>query len=178
MQLVAAAHGAHELEVVFLGIERHGEFGRDGVDGVDHVVDVPAGRVDHLAKERVDVLGQDVIGAFDDGGLGVDIVNHGFHHIDLATSQRAVERDGLAVDVARGEHVLVEDDKVPDTAACERFAAVGAHTAAAEHEHACVGEFVERLAPHDDLEFGVAGLGSLRGVFAHERGLPSVNLIN
>ena len=45
-----------------------------------------------------------------------------------------------------------------DAAARERFAAVGAHAAAAEYQHRGVGEFIERLAAHDDLELGVACL--------------------
>ena len=79
-----------------------------------------------------------------------------------------MKSDGLTIDVAGCDDVLVQNHKMTDAAACECFAAVGAHAAAAEHQHRGVGEFIKCLAPHDDLELGVTCLdGSFGRGFGH-----------
>ena len=69
-----------------------------------------------------------------------------------------MECDCLAIDVTGGDDVFIEDDEVSYAAASERFDAVRAHTAAAQHEDSGCSELVECGAPHDDLELGVASL--------------------
>ena len=77
---------------------------------------------------------------------GFDVVDHGFHHVNLALADGAVKGDGLSIDVAGRDDILVQNHKMTDAAARERFAAVGSHAATAQHQHRGVGEFIERLA--------------------------------
>ena len=83
-------------------------------------------------------------------------MDHRLHYIDLALPYGAVKGDCLTVDIAGGDDVFIEDDEVPHATAGERFDAVGAPTATAEHEHGGCSELVECGAPHDDFELGVA----------------------
>ena len=83
-------------------------------------------------------------------------MDHRFHYVDLALPYGAVKGDCLTVDIAGGDDVFIEDDEVSYAAASERFDAIGAYTATAEHEHVGCSELVERGAPHDDLELSVA----------------------
>ena len=111
---------------------------------------------------------QQVFGAFDDVGGGVDVVDHRLHNVDLALADGAVKCDGLAVDVAGRDDVLIQNHEVSDAAAGKCLAAVGAHAAAAEYQYCGVGELVECLAAHDDLELGVARFDGGGGcVFSH-----------
>ena len=85
-------------------------------------------------------------------------MNHSLHDVDFALSDGAVKGDGLTVDIAGRDDVLIQNDEMTDAAAGECLAAVGAHASAAEHQHCSIGELVECLAAHDDLELGVACL--------------------
>ena len=168
MQLVAAAHGAHQANVVVLSILGDGELGRDGIDGVDNVVERATCLLQNAREEFVDVVAQQVFGALDDGGGRVDVMDHGLHDVDFTLADGAVKRDGLTVDIAGRNDVFIQNYEMADAAAGECLAAVRAHAAAAEHQHRGVGEFVERLAPHDDLELGVARLDGSGGCgFGH-----------
>lgn len=97
-------------------------------------------------EELVDVVAQQVFGALDNGGGGIDIANHGFHNIDLAFADGAVKGDSLAIDIAGRDDVLVQNDEMTDAAAGECLAAVGAHASAAEHQHRGISELIECLA--------------------------------
>ena len=141
-----------------LSIFGNGELGRDGVDGVDDVVELAARLLKNARKELVDVVAQQVFGALDNGGGGIDITNHGFHHVHLALADGAMKGDGLAIDIAGRDDVLVQNDEMTNAAAGECLAAVGAHASAAEHQHRSIGELIECLAAHDDFELGVACL--------------------
>ena len=168
VELVGPAHGANQMNVVVLSIFGNGELGRDGVDGVDDVVELAVRLLQNTCEELIDVVAQQVFGTFDDSGGGVDVVDHGFHYIHFALADGAVKGDSLAVDVAGRDDVLVQDHKMTDAATGKCLAAVGAHAAAAKHQHRGVGEFIERLAAHDNLELGVACLdGSCSCGFGH-----------
>ena len=158
MELVGPAHGANQTNALVLSIFGNGELGRDGVDGVDDVVELATRLLQNAREKLVDVVAQQVFGALDNGGGGIDIANHGFHHVHLALADGAVKGDGLAIDIAGRDDVLVQNDEMTDAAAGECLAAVGAHASAAEHQHCGAGEFIEHLAPHNDLELGVARL--------------------
>ena len=169
MELVGPAHGANQTNVVVLSIFGNGELGRDGVDGVDDVVELATRLLQNAREKLVDVVAQQVFGALDNGGGGIDIANHGFHHVHLALADGAVKGDGLAIDIAGRDDVLVQNDEMTDAAAGECLAAVGAHASAAEHQHRSIGELIECLAAHDDLELGVACLdGSCGCGFGHK----------
>ena len=75
--------------------------------------------------------------------------------------------DGLAIDIAGRDDVLVQNYKMTNAAAGECLAAVGAHASAAEHQHRGVGELIECLAAHDDLELGIARLDESSSGFGH-----------
>ena len=167
MELVGPAHGANQTNVVVLSIFGNGELGRDGVDGVDDVVELVARLLQNAREELVDVVAQQVFGAFDNGGGGIDVVDHGFHNIDLALADGAVKGDSLAIDIAGRDDVLVQNDEMTNAAAGERLAAIGPHTSAAEHQHRSIGELIECLAAHDDLELGVACLDESGSGFGH-----------
>ena len=62
------------------------------------------------------------------------------------------------VDVAGRDDVLIQNHKMPDAAASKCLTALRAHAATAEYQHRGIGELVERLTAHDDLELGVARL--------------------
>ena len=158
MELVGPAHGANQTDVVVLSIFGNGELGRDGVDGVDDVVELAVRLLQNARKEPVDVIAQQVFSSLDDGDGRIDIVDHGLHHVNLALADGAVKGDGLAIDIAGRDDVLIQNDEMSDAAAGECLAAVGAHTSAAEYQHRGVSELVECLAAHDDLELGVARL--------------------
>ena len=168
MELVGPAHGTNQTNAVVLSIFGNGELGRDGVDGVDDVIELATRLLQNARKELADVIAQQVFGALDDGGGWIDIVDHRFHNIDLALADGAVKGDGLAIDIAGRDGVLVQNDEMTDAAAGECLAAIGAHATAAEHQHCGVGELIECLAAHDDLELGVACLvGSCGCGFGH-----------
>ena len=77
--------------------------------------------------------------------------------------------DGLAIDIAGRDDVLIQNYKMTNAAAGERLAAVGAHASAAEHQCRSIGELIECLAAHDDLELGVACFdGSCGCGFGHK----------
>lgn len=158
MEFVGPAHGANQTDVMVLSIFGNGELGRDGVDGVDDVVELAARLLQNAREEIIDVVAQQIFSSLDDGGGGIDIVDHGFHNIDLSLADGAVKGDGLAIDIAGRDGVLVQNHKMPDAAAGKCLAAAGAHASAAEYQHRGVGELVECLAAHDDLELGVACL--------------------
>ena len=94
-------------------------------------------------------------------------MDHGFHNIDFALADGAVKGDGLAIDIAGRDDILVQNHKMTDAAADKCLAAVRAHASAAEHQHRGVGESIECLTAHDDLEFGVACLDGSRSGFGH-----------
>ena len=167
MELVGPAHGANQTNVVVLSIFGNGELGRDGVDDVDDVVELAVRLLQNAREELVDVVAQQVFGAFDNGGGGIDIADHGIHHVHFALADGAVKGDGLAIDIAGRDDVLVQNDEMTDAAAGECLAAVGAHASAAEHQHRGGGEFVERLAAHDDFELGIARLDESGSGFGH-----------
>ena len=75
-----------------------------------------------------------------------------------ALADGAVKGDGLAIDIAGRDDVLVQNYKMTNAAAGKCLAAIGAHASAAEHQHRGVGEFIKCLAAHDDLELGIARL--------------------
>ena len=158
MEFVGPAHGANQTDVMVLSIFGNGELGRDGVDGVDDVVELAARLLQNAREEIIDVVAQQIFSSLDDGGGGIDIVDHGFHNIDLSLADGAVKGDGLAIDIAGRDGVLVQNHKMPDAAAGKCLAAARAHASAAEYQHRGVGELVECLAAHDDLELGVACL--------------------
>ena len=158
MELVGPAHGANQTNVVVLSIFGNGELGRDGVDGVDDVVELAVRLLQNAREEIIDVVAQQVFGALDDGSGRVDVVNHSLHDVDFALADGAVKGDGLAIDIAGRDDVLIQNDEMTNAAAGKCLAAIGAHTSAAEHQHRGGGEFVECLAAHDDLELGVACL--------------------
>ena len=169
MELVGPAHGANQTNVVVLSIFGNGELGRDGVDGVDDVVELAVRLLQNAREEIIDVVAQQVFSSLDDGGGGIDIANHSFHHVHLALADGAVKGDGLAIDIAWRDDVLVQNDEMSNAAAGKCLAAIGAHTSAAEHQHRGGGEFVERLAAHDDFELGVACLdGGCGSGFGHK----------
>ena len=66
----------------------------------------------------------------------VDVADHLFRHVDFATADGAVVCDGLAVDVAGGNYVLVDYGESAHAAARQGFNAVGAHAAAAKDRYA------------------------------------------
>ena len=168
MELVGPAHGTNQTNAVVLSIFGNGELGRDGVDGVDDVVELAARLLQNAREEIIDVVAQQVFGTLDDGGGRIDIVDHGFHHVNLALADGAMKGDGLAIDIAGRDDVLVQNYKMTNAAAGECLAAVGAHTSAAEYQHRGIGELVECLAAHDDLELGIARLvGSCGCGFGH-----------
>ena len=143
MELVGPAHGANQTNALVLSIFGNGELGRDGVDGVDDVVELAVRLLQNAREELVDVVAQQVFGAFDNGGGGIDVVDHGFHNIDLALADGAVKGDSLAIDIAGRDDVLVQNDEMTNAAAGE-----------------C-------LAAHDDLELGVACLDESGSGFGH-----------
>lgn len=168
MELVGPAHGANQTNAVVLSIFGNGELGRDGVDGVDDVVELATRLLQNAREEIIDVVAQQVFGALDNGGSGIDVVDHGFHHVHLALADGAMKGDGLSIDIAGRDDILVQNHKMTDAAAGKCLAAVGAHASAAEYQHRGVGELVECLAAHDDLELGVACLvGSCGCGFGH-----------
>lgn len=114
MELVGPAHGANQTNVVVLSIFGNGELGRDGVDGVDDVVELAVRLLQNAREELVDVVAQQVFGAFDNGGGGIDIADHGIHHVHFALADGAVKGDGLAIDIAGRDDVLVQNDEMTD----------------------------------------------------------------
>ena len=60
-------------------------------------------------------------------------MNHSLHDVDFALADGAVKGDGLAIDIAGRDDVLIQNDEMTDAAAGECLAAVGAHASAAEH---------------------------------------------
>ena len=94
-------------------------------------------------------------------------MDHGFHHVHFALADGAVKGDGLAIDIAWSDDVLVKNDEMTNAAAGKCLAAIGAHTSAAEHQHRGVGEFIKCLAAHDDLELGIARLDESSSGFGH-----------
>ena len=158
MQLVAAAHGAHQANVVVLSIFGNGELGGDGVDGVDDVVELATCLLKNAREEFVDVIAQQVFGAFDDGGGRVDVVDHSLHNVHFALTDGAMKGNGLTVNVTGRDDVFIQNYEMANAAAGKCFTAVGAHAAAAEYQHRGVSELVECLAAHDDFELGVARL--------------------
>ena len=168
MELVGPAHGANQTNVVVLSIFGNGDLGRDGVDGVDDVVELAVRLLQNAREELVDVVAQQVFGALDNGGGGIDIANHGIHHVHFALADGAVKGDGLAIDIAGCDNVLGQNDEMTDAAAGKCLAAVGAHASAAEHQHRSIGEPIECLVAHDDLELGVACLDESGSGFGHK----------
>lgn len=77
VELVGPAHGTNQTNAVVLSIFGNGELGRDGVDGVDDVVELAVRLLQNARKEIIDVIAQQVFGALDNGGSGIDIANHG-----------------------------------------------------------------------------------------------------
>ena len=95
-------------------------------------------------------------------------MDHGLHDVDFTLADGAVKGDSLAIDIAGRDDVLVQNDEMTNAAAGERLAAIGPHTSAAEHQHRSIGELIECLAAHDDLELGVACLdGGCGSGFGH-----------
>ena len=94
-------------------------------------------------------------------------MDHGLHHVNLALADGAVKGDGLAIDIAGRDDVLIQNNEMSDAAAGECLAAVGAHASAAEHQYRSIGELVECLAAHDDFELGIARLDDSSSVFGH-----------
>ena len=133
MELVGPAHGANQTNAVVLSVFGNGELGRDGVDGVDDVVELAVRLLQNAREEIIDVVAQQVFGALDDGGGGIDVVDHGLHHVNLALADGAVKGDGLAIDIAGRDDVLIQNDEMTNAAAGECLAAIGAHASAAEH---------------------------------------------
>ena len=168
MEFVGPAHGANQTNLVVLSIFGNGELGRDGVDGVDDVVELAARLLKNARKELVDVVAEQVFGALDNGGGGIDIVDHGFHHVHFSLADGAVKGDGLAIDIAWSDDVLVKNDEMTNAAAGKCLAAVGAYASAAEHQHRGVGELIECLSAHDDLELGIARLDESGSGFGHK----------
>ena len=62
MELVGPAHGANQTNVVVLSIFGNGELGRDGVDGVDDVVELAVCLLQNAREEIIDVVAQQVFG--------------------------------------------------------------------------------------------------------------------
>ena len=116
MEFVGPAHGANQTDVVVLSIFGNGELGRDGVDGVDDVVKFAVRLLQNAREKLVDVVAQQVFGTLDDGSGWIDVVDHGFHNIDLALADGAVKGDGLAIDIAGRDDVLVQNDEMTDAA--------------------------------------------------------------
>ena len=79
-------------------------------------------------------------------------MHHVAHHLVLFAPERAVERDGLAVDVGQPDDVVVDDDQMPHAAARQRLHAVRAHASQADDHDGGGLHAVEAGAGHDDLE--------------------------
>ena len=141
-----------------LSIFGNSELGGDGVNGVNDVVELATCLLKNAREEFVNVVAQQVFGAFDDGGGRVDVVDHGFHHVYLALADGAMKGNGLTVNVTGRDDVFIQNYEMANAAAGKCLAAIGAHASAAEHQHRGSGELVECLAAHDDLELGVARL--------------------
>ena len=131
MELVGSAHGANQTNAVVLSIFGNGELGRDGVDGVDDVVELAVRLLQNAREKFVDIVAQQVFGALDDGSGWIDVVDHGFHNIDLALADGALKGDGLAIDIAGRDDVLIQNDEMTNATAGKCLAAIGAHTSAA-----------------------------------------------
>ena len=56
MELVGPAHGANQTNVVVLSIFGNGELGRDGVDGVDDVIELAACLLQNAREEIIDIV--------------------------------------------------------------------------------------------------------------------------
>ena len=78
----------------------------------------------------------------------------------------------FAINIAGCDDVLIQNYEVSDAAASKCLAAVGADAATAEHQHRGVGELVECLAAHDDLELSVARLDGRGGCGSGHRYPP------
>ena len=150
VDLLGAAHGADELEAALLGQGGEGELGGNGIDGIDHVVDVATRLLEAGLVQFYEVLGEHEGVVCEDAAARIDIGDHGGHDVDLAFAHGALECDGLAIDVGGGDHVLVHDGERPDAAARERLDAARAHATATEYEHTGVFETGEPfVAEHD-----------------------------
>ena len=148
MQLVGAAHTGDERHPRAVGVLGDRQFCGNGVDGVDEHVDFPQVAVEqrcHVvgAQEHVERLHL---------AVGVDVVHHVAHHFVLFAPERAVERDGLTVDVGQPDDVVVDDDQMPHAAARQRLHAVRPHAAQADDHDGGGLHAVEAGAGHDDLE--------------------------
>ena len=131
-----------------LCIAREGELRRDGVDGIDHVVDP-------LAIHREDLL--DVLAFHEEVGtdhlaVGIDVEHHLAHDLDLAPAHGAVERDGLTVEVAQRHRITVDEHQPSDTTPREGLDTTGTDPSQPKHHDGRRGKAGDALGTHDALE--------------------------
>ena len=101
-----------------------------------------------------------------DARIGIDIQAHFAHHVDFPATHRALERDDLAVHVARRHHIAIDEHQTAHAAAHERLDAARAHAAQAQHHDRRVRQALHAIIAHNSTQARVgrivtwSGLGS------------------
>ena len=140
IQSVAASHGRDHRGAGSMAAGDDVQFGRDRINGIDHVV---VGAEIHMIPQAGQV--EHRVGVDQDSGIdGQHPLPRDFH---LGPSDRVLRSQDLTVDVGEIDLVIVHDVQGADAAASQCLQSVTANTANTKQEYTAAGQACDRFRP-------------------------------
>ena len=162
LQLVSRTHGAYQAQAVLLREFRNENLRRDGIDAVEHEINATVALFEALGIQIVERLGEHERMLGNDARVGIDIQAHSTHHVDFPATHRALERDDLAVHVARRHHIAIDEHQTAHAAAHERLDAARAHAAQSQHHDRRVRQAIHAVVAHNSTQAGIGRIVARR----------------
>ena len=144
IELVGRTHAREDGHAELVAAAYQFELGRDGVDAVEHVVEL-------REVDGVGIFGQVELLIFHDLTVAVDVVDAGLGHVYLILADGREQGIDLSVDVGHTHAVVVDDVECAHTTAGQHLAGIAAHPTDAENGHAALRQAFHRLASQQQL---------------------------
>ena len=93
IEFISRSHGADDRNAGLLTLQHQFDLCRDRIDGVNHIIVLPEGKVRSIFRQEETVM--DVHLRF-----GIDLLNAFFHNLRLVSSDGFLRRNDLPVDIA------------------------------------------------------------------------------
>jgi hypothetical protein len=151
---VARTHAGGHFQSALVAFGNQGFLAGQRVDAVDHVIAV-------ARHQLVDVLAGEKAAQHRHLAIGVDVRDARTHQFGLGLPDGGKQGGQLAVDVADGHHIVIEQGQPPDPGARQRFSAVGTDSAHAGDEDMLAGESADTFAADEDVGAGELGRDSV-----------------
>ena len=140
VEFVAGPHAAYERDAGGVCADCEFNFGRDGIDGIDHIVKVSEVKGVGVFRQIESVTRINL-------DSGRDVADACRHHFGLGAAQRAVQRDKLAVEIGGCDDIAIHQHEVADTGARQRFGGEGADATETEKRDTAGAETLNGVTP-------------------------------